>query len=282
MSDHLREIRMLDKCEEHTLDEWSVLGNDTVNLALVRRAAHGKHAFEFDKTNGEAGTVHAGASRTIQSANLNHYVWGTEICWNLYVSSLADIAYTWIRIGTSASHFVEYRFYDYQLRAGDNLCHVPLHRVASQTGNGADWGDIDYLAFGVAFDAEDDALADMAIDNICIMPAAWVPDEDLTEVVIATSDAAGSQKDSPYTSVGTSVVSITAPAKARAVSLLADAALRYGENATLDGTADDGYDYLPAYQKEVIPTRPGKLTYFRINAASGTCSVYFKFYLTAE
>lgn len=279
------DTRILDNCQSVTDPLWTVLGNDTTNLAVVRRAVSGKYAIEFDKANGAANTTTAGAYRTLDNVSLDPWAPHSEIAWHVYLSTIANVDYSFVRIGTSASHYVEYRVYDTHLNDGKYThCHVPLHLWDSKTGNGVDWSDIQYLVVGVVFDAETDTLADIAIGEIQVGPSHQFmdDDDDFVEVDFGTQDGAGSAVDSPKTSVGTNVVSLTAPALSRSVTLMADAAIRVGRNGVLDGTANEGYDYLPAYTKQIFPIRPGNLIYFRINAASGTCNVFFAFNTSAQ
>ena len=97
---------------------------------------------------------------------------------------------------------------------------------------------------------------------------------------LATSagfDADGSTT-SPITGVGTAPVSIPISSGAKYIVLRADAALRWGDNTTLDGTSTDGYSYLSAYEaSHKIPVTGGATFAVRINAASGTTTVWFWF-----
>lgn len=278
--------RIIDRCESVTDPLYTELGDETDNLEVAAaRSVAGQYAIEFDKVDGTATTKSAGAYREYDPAlNLDkERLGGGWITWKLYVSSVADIDYAWLCLGDDSTNYVEYRVPDTRLEAGvNNLCAVPMHAYAAVGGTGCNFSDIGYMSWGVAFDAEDDALANMAIDEISIWPGiAPLPTIPEDIVDFTTQDGAGSAVDSPKTSVGTTPVSLTAPAHARFVTLQGEAAIRVGRNGTLDGTADEGYDQLMAYEKEAYPIRPGQLIYFRIDAASGTTSVNFKF-LTTE
>jgi hypothetical protein len=261
---------------------WTVLGNDTVNLAAVTtRRVRGDYALEFDKTNGDADTKLAGAYRTVDlDLTANSYA-GDSIGWYVYVSAITDVDYTFLRIGTSSSHYVEYRVCVNCLTAG-RFEHVSKPLSAGlTTGNGCDWSNVDYLAVGVAFRIESDALADIAVDNIAIHPHPTpASNEDVSLNVDGTSyqDDTATPNVSPDTDVGTTPVALAIPAGCKWLHLRASAAIRFGTNATLDGTADEGYDYLPAYEASgAIPVLDGTAVYVRINAASGTCSVWYRF-----
>jgi hypothetical protein len=276
----------IDPCE--TATGWTVLGNDTINLAAITtRRVKGAASLEFDKTNGAAGTIYAGAYKTLD-VDLSQNVDSTdEIGWFLYVSSKANVAYSFLRIGTSASHYVEFQFPDELIVAGQyTFCHVPLGEYSSITGNGVNWTNVDYVAVGTAHDAESDALADISIDEIGIWPNLAMAAAASSSASIATDesyvdgtayqDATGTPIVSPDTDVGTTPVALTIPSTAKYLYLRATAAIRYGSNATLDGTGTGkGYMYLPAYEMSPpIPVQDAVAVYVRIDASSGTCSVY--------
>jgi len=149
---------------------WAVLGNDTTNLAVTNNRVRGLKALEFDKVDGAANTKLAGAAKTIDT-KLDEFPAHYVISWYCYVSALTDVDYAFVRIGTDASNYVEYRFADTSMTAAVfSFCNVKLSTFSATQGTGADFTDIDYLAVGVAFDAETDALADIAIDRLAILP----------------------------------------------------------------------------------------------------------------
>ena len=148
----------------------TVLGTDTVNLAVSTVSARGTNSIEFDKVDGAAGTVFAGASKTIDLVNLNEHWFLPHaiIRWHVYVSDTAQsgVAYSFVRLGTDASNYAEWRFADSSIVAGRfTLCSAKLGNCYV-TGTGCDFTNIDHLEFGVAFDAESDALADIKMDYI--------------------------------------------------------------------------------------------------------------------
>jgi len=148
---------------------WTVLGNDTTNLATANNRVIGTKSVEFDKADGAANTKLAGVSRTIDN-NLDGFEPTAKISWLLYVSAVTNIDYTFIRIGSDSSNYSELRFADSSLVAGWNICHQHLGMYTSTTGTACDLTDVDYLVVGVAFDAETNTLADIAIDEISIEP----------------------------------------------------------------------------------------------------------------
>jgi hypothetical protein len=263
---------------------WTVLGNDTVNLAAkTTRRVRGTNCMEFDKTNGAADTKLAGAYRPVDwnLSGANNVTPYDEIGWYVYVSDTIDVDYSFIRIGTSASHYQEYQVNAYELVSGEFVfCHQQLYAYASITGNGCDFTNIGYLAIGVAFKVESDALADIAIDEICLLPSSpHATGHEIASLVVDDTAYQDAEINviSPDTDVGTTPVALVVPSGARYLHLRASAAIRFGSNATLDGTADDGYDYLPAYEPSgAIPVLNETTMYVRINAGSGTCTVWHR------
>jgi hypothetical protein len=89
----------------------------------------------------------------------------------------------------------------------------------------------------------------------------------------ASAETTAGNDNSPLSAVGTTVKAITVPGTAKYAFLQADAAIRWSEDAT-----QTGYAYLPAYvESRPIPVADLSALYVRINAASGTTTVWFWF-----
>ncbi|KKL24605.1 hypothetical protein LCGC14_2413650, partial [marine sediment metagenome] len=149
---------------------WSVLGNDTINLsASTAHHVLGTAALEFDKTDGLANTKFAGVSRSLSNVNLEglspHDILQTVI----YISDISTVDYVFLRLGNDASNLNEWRISaDDMADAAWNtlIFEIGDAEYAGSAGTGINWADIDYMAVGVAFDTETDALANIAIDEI--------------------------------------------------------------------------------------------------------------------
>lgn len=155
----------IEECEATT--GWTVLGNDAINLATTVNHVFGQYALEFDKVNGAANTKLGGIQKTITSLNLTPYHVGSGyLLMSIYLPSLADVDYIFLRLGTDSSNYNEWIVDADVLTEGWNLCACIAAHPETVQGNG--WIDtaITYIACGVAFDAETDALADIAIDRI--------------------------------------------------------------------------------------------------------------------
>jgi len=139
---------------------WTILGNDTANLTTDVAHVIGAKSLEFDKVDGDANTVFAGVYRTVDwdlsSVHpTDHLIAGINV-------DTADVTYALVRLGTSASHYTEWRYPDTGL--GDSLWSmesVLIGEPSAQVGNGVLWNNIDYLVVAVAFDAAGDAVADI-------------------------------------------------------------------------------------------------------------------------
>lgn len=168
----------MSKRVEHVIERfisttgWTVLGNDTINLSSTTRCVEGAAALKFDKTDGAANTKLAGAYETIAENFSKYDISPTDyVQWFCYVSSKANVDYTWVRLGTDGSNYVEWRFDDSKMVAGQySRCFVPIAEYADYQGTGCNFSAITYLAVGTAHAAETDALANISIDDLSIFP----------------------------------------------------------------------------------------------------------------
>jgi len=153
---------------------WTVLGNDTDNLATSTNRIRGTNALTFDKVDGAAGSTFAGIQKTLASLNLeNDFGVIDKVTFGIYIPDLADVAKVVLRLGTSAGHCVEYQWADTNLVAAAwNFLTVSLKdfTVSATQGNGCQFSNIDYVVVAVDFDAEDDALAGIVVDQIEVVP----------------------------------------------------------------------------------------------------------------
>ena len=148
---------------------WGPLNNDAVNVTTTFKHVLGTQALTFDKVDGAGNTVFGAVSTAISSLNLGqpspHDILQTVAYW----SSVADINYAFLRLGTDGSNYNEWR-----LDGGDltgAIFETLVFQVgdashAGITGSGINWNAIDYCAVGTAFNAETDTLAGMIVDEI--------------------------------------------------------------------------------------------------------------------
>lgn len=159
--------KLIDNCEATT--GWTALSNDTTGIATDLDHVAGKNSLEADAVDGAAGATAKGIQKTLVSMNLKSYVSnGGYISYSIYLSATTDIAYCFVRLGTSSSHYNEWITDDDSLAAGWNYVRHTAYEPysAGNTGNGVNWLKVKYVAIGCEFDAQDDTLADMRFDNI--------------------------------------------------------------------------------------------------------------------
>jgi len=139
---------------------WTILADDTENLATDVSHIVGTKSLEFDKTDGLANTIFAGVSRTVDwdwSGILptDHIIAGVHV-------DTADVVYAFVRLGTDVSNFTQWQYpIGGLLDSLWNMESVLVGEATSQTGNGVLWDAITYLAVGVAFSAEGDSVTDI-------------------------------------------------------------------------------------------------------------------------
>jgi hypothetical protein len=158
---------IIDACDATT--GWTALNTDTTGVATDLDHVMGTTSLEFDKVDGAANTIFGVVQKTLTSTNYSYMVEnGGMFTYSLNVSSLTDIAYCLIRVGTSASHYNEWRVDDSELVTGWQVLrfNVDTPDTAGNTGNGWNPSAVTYVAVGCAFDLESNALADLRVDHI--------------------------------------------------------------------------------------------------------------------
>ena len=93
---------------------------------------------------------------------------------------------------------------------------------------------------------------------------------------ILTQDATGTPIDSPKSLTTTAVFTFVPPPGALVMVGRSAAAVRYGDNVTLDGTANEGYMLASGSETFRVPCADGGSIYVR-NDATGTNNFYFFF-----
>jgi hypothetical protein len=162
-------LKTIDNMDDYSV--YTVLGNDTTNLAASAKRLTGSYSLEFDKVDGAAGKTYAGAYRTI-SLNLTKELLQIHdmLSFAVYISDLTNVASAYVKLGDDATNNLEFNVADTALAAGWKLCGVS---VGNATMNGTGWNpaNIVYMEVGVNFDGEANALADLKFDSV-IMTAA--------------------------------------------------------------------------------------------------------------
>lgn len=143
---------------------WTILGTDTANLTTDLRHVVGTASLEFDKVDSAADTIFAGVYRTLSpTVDLSRFGPADELQAVISIPDKTNVVYAFIRLGTSVSHYNEWRlaeaaitqavWQEFEVRLDD--CQIDV------VGNGWNPAAVAYVAVGVAFAAEANALADM-------------------------------------------------------------------------------------------------------------------------
>jgi len=153
----------LDTCE--AIAGWA--GNAQVaGLATTVNHVRGARAFTFNKI---AGGVTAMISRTLPAPVVATEFKDHDLAgYVFYVSNVANIDYAFIRIGTTATSYAEWRTNDEDIVAGEWLASkmTLASQEAAVGGNGMNPTFVNYIAFGVVFDAAANTLNDIRVDHI--------------------------------------------------------------------------------------------------------------------
>ncbi|KXH75404.1 MAG: hypothetical protein AM326_03370 [Candidatus Thorarchaeota archaeon SMTZ-45] len=169
---------------------WAVANDATANIALSSNHVQGTGSLTFDKVNGTNFTE-GYIEKTITSLDLNDYEAHNVIEWKMYLSSLGDVAYVFLRLGTDSSNYSEWRVIDEDLTAGK---WNPISMFAGDlqyavVGTGMDSTAVTYVAVGASFDAEDDLLSGIGVDDIDIHETAHTTASIAAEVKTSVTTA---------------------------------------------------------------------------------------------
>lgn len=169
----VRDQRSIDLANCNTYTDYTVLGNDTINLANSANHVFGSGAVTFDKVNGAANTVYAGIFKSFTAINLSEiFESGAFVGMGCYLSSLTNVVNVFLRIGTDASNYNCWTWATSNLQAGIwmNLrTAAAIPDYSKSAGNGWNTGTVSYVAFGVEFNSESNALAGILVDHVHIV-----------------------------------------------------------------------------------------------------------------
>lgn len=147
--------------------DWLILDDATENFTTTKKHVLGTDALIFDKTDG-SGTFAAVIDQTITAVDIGkpspHDLLQTVI----YIPDLADVAYVLVRVGTNDTNYNEWRIPDSALTAATFetlIFNIGDAAHAGITGDGWNPSVITYIALGVQFDGEDDALVGIIFDE---------------------------------------------------------------------------------------------------------------------
>ena len=150
------------------LTGWTAFDTDTENLALSDHHIIGQKSISFDKANTAANKTIAGIQKTLTSIDLSHLQLHDLIQTSVFLSSISNVAYVFVRIGTNATNHNEWRVLNTELTAGENnpLLLALATCQASVTGTGWNPAAVTYVAVGVAFNLETNTLAGIRFEQV--------------------------------------------------------------------------------------------------------------------
>ena len=147
---------------------WLILDDATENFTTTKKHVLGTDALIFDKTDG-SGTFAAVIDQTITTVDLGtpspHDIIQTVV----YIPTLTAVDYVLVRIGTNDTNYNEWRIPDTDLTAATFetlVFNIGDATHAGITGNGWTAAAITYIALGVQFDNENDALVGIIFDEL--------------------------------------------------------------------------------------------------------------------
>lgn len=163
-----RDQRAKDIQNCNTVGDFTILGNDTANLASSTNHVFGTSAITFDKVNGAADTVYAGVSFTIGSLNISEiFEDGGFVSLAAFLPSLSNVEAVGLRLGTDSANYNYWEWASSDLVSGTWMqLRSPTSQPNGYAGNGWNTNDVDWGAVYVRFNSQSNTLAGIVIDNI--------------------------------------------------------------------------------------------------------------------
>lgn len=150
---------------------WTVANDDTVNLNNSNNHILGNSSLDFDKIDGTANSTVAIIESTIVEIDLRRFMQNAKVLSALRLSSVSAIVTAFIRIGTDSSNYNQWIFPVSGLLANvwNELSKKLSETEVSVSGTGLNPAAVTYIAVGVSFGLETDALTDIRWDNVHIV-----------------------------------------------------------------------------------------------------------------
>lgn len=152
---------------------WAAIDSDTTGVALSTKHVLGSGSIEFDKVNGGADSGIGGITKALTAINLSglspHDIFQTVVQVGATTELDGGTAYFFLRLGTNSTDYNEWRISGTDFTAGvweTVAMEVGDASFAGQGGAGCDFAAITYVAVGFSFDAVNDALPNIYVDEI--------------------------------------------------------------------------------------------------------------------
>jgi len=277
----------LQNCNDYT--DFTVLGNDTDNLADELNHVFGTGAITFDKVNGAADTVYAGVSFVIPSLDLSEiFEDGGFVATGAFLPSLTNVIAVGIRLGTDSTN---YNYWEWGVADMTANTWMQLRQPTSQPdgylGNGWNTADVDYGAVYVRYSNQNNTASGLIFDNIH-MVGGRVTDTTLDASIsssvttpnINLHRVAGTATDSNAGAVGNGTQRVILASDDPAVTSLATIASPFG--TPINEYAEQGAIAFETETTVVTYAVPGGTTLnIQGFSASGTATARFRLFIDA-
>lgn len=154
-----------------TIGDWAATTNDATTLEAALNHVLGTKSVRFDKANGAANGVIAAVESSFNPIDASRFTADARVLCHLHVTTIANIADAFIRIGTDASNYAEFVIDDAAITV-DVWQEISI-KLSEQTvvaaGTGLNLAAITYVAVGVTFDLETNTLANIEFDQVAIV-----------------------------------------------------------------------------------------------------------------
>src|SRR3990167_1652657 len=196
---------------------WAALSNDTTTGALTDKHLTGTKAISFAKVNGAANTIFGCIAKTIPAISLGDTNGQTVpgprgmIRVAFYLSSITDVAYAFVRLGTDADNYNEWRVADSAITAAEwKVADIPISSANYSGITGTGWNPkaITYIAVGVAFDAETNTLSGIVFDHLAFSQSIRTDSAEAAQVLGVVTLGAGTAAIGSVTVTGDALTAL--------------------------------------------------------------------------
>jgi len=162
----------LDRCT--AIAGWSAILDAAAIATTINHVPHEDKmlSLTFNKAGGT--NVLSGIQKTLASIDASAFEGQTLMTGRIYFTSLADVDYAFLRLGTDNSNYAEWRAGADLLTAGVfNHVQTEAHQLTSNVGTGCNFSAITYVAFGFATNLAADTLNGTILDylNLLSLPS---------------------------------------------------------------------------------------------------------------
>ena len=153
------------------LANWSVFNDDTENLVLSVHHVIGTKSIEFDKANGGSNTKFAIIENTSTKLDLSRFLHEDQIKVVVFIPNLNNVDYVLVRIGRDSANYNEWQFPSADITVNKwSFLSKKLYECEPLVIGEGWWPmDVRYVAFGVAFSAEQNILTNIRVESVYVV-----------------------------------------------------------------------------------------------------------------